>query len=37
MGNMRNQECEKVIWHFTTSQARNKLMSLYPKFELSGE
>ena len=35
--NMRNQECEKVIWHFTTSQARNKLMSLYPKFELSGE
>ena len=35
--NMRNQECEKVIWHFTTSQARNKLISLYPKFELSGE
>ena len=33
----RNQECAKVIWHFTTSEARNKLISLYPKFESSEE
>lgn len=33
----RNQECAKVIWHFTTQEARNKLISLYPKFEPSEE
>mgnify|MGYP002798335526 CR=1 FL=1 len=33
----RSQECAKVIWHFTTSDARNKLISLYPKFESSEE
>lgn len=35
--NMRNDECGKVIWHFTAEDARNKLISLYPKFEPSGE
>lgn len=35
--NMRNQELGKVIWQFTTPQARTKLISLYPKFESSGE
>ena len=35
--NMRNDECRNVIWHFTTEAARNKLISLYPKFESSGE
>lgn len=35
--NMRNDECGKVVWHFTAENARNKLISLYPKFESSGE
>lgn len=35
--NMRNDECGKVNWHFTTPLARTKLISLYPKFEPSGE
>ena len=34
---IRNQECAKVIWHFTAPKARNKLTSLYPKFESTGE
>ena len=34
---MRNDECGKVIWHFTAENARNKLISLYPKFDSSGE
>ena len=34
---IRNQECAKVIWHFTAPKARNKLISLYPKFESTGE
>lgn len=35
--NMRNQESGKVIWQFTTPQARTKLISLYSQFESSGE
>ena len=35
--NMRNNDCGKVIRHFTAEYARNKLISLSPKFELSGE
>ena len=35
--NMRNKDCGKVLWHFTTPQARTKLLSLYPKFESSGD
>lgn len=35
--NMRNEECEKVVWHFTAADARNRLISLYPKFESSEE
>ena len=34
---MRNEDCGKVLWHFTTPQARTKLLSLYPKFESSGD
>lgn len=34
---MRNEDCGKVIWHFTTPQARTKLISLYPKCESTGE
>ena len=34
---MRNADCGKVLWHFTTPQARTKLLSLYPKFESSGD
>lgn len=34
---MRNEDCGKVMWHFTTPQARTKLLSLYPKFESSGD
>ena len=36
MGKMRNEDRGKVLWHFTTPQARTKLLSLYPKFESSG-
>jgi hypothetical protein len=28
----RNQEASKVIWHFTTLDARNRLRHLYPQF-----
>lgn len=31
----RNKYCNKVAWHFTSENARNKLRSLYPSFELS--
>ena len=34
---MRNEGCGKVVWQFTTPQARTKLISLYPKFEESEE
>lgn len=34
---MRNEDCGKVMWHFTTAQARTKLLSLYPKFGPSGD
>lgn len=34
---MRNEEYGKVTWHFTTPQARTKLISLYPKFGESGK
>lgn len=34
---MRNEECRKVLWHFTTPQARTKLLLFYSKFESSGE
>lgn len=33
---MRNKDCGKALWHFTTPQARTKMLSLYPKFESSG-
>lgn len=34
---IRNEDCEKVAWQFTTPQARTKLISLYPKYEESKE
>ena len=34
---MRNEGCGKVVWQFTTPQARTKLISLYPKFVESEE
>lgn len=30
----RNKEISKIIWHFTAHNAREKLLSLYPKFEI---
>lgn len=33
----RNEECNKVKWHFTSEDARTKLLSLYPKFDKCGE
>lgn len=32
----RNSDCNKVQWHFTSEDARTKLLSLYPKFGNSG-
>ena len=29
----RNHAGENICWHFTTDNAREKLISLYPKFE----
>ena len=31
--NMRNKEACKVTWHFTADDARDKLATLYPKFD----
>lgn len=31
-----NEKTSKISWHFTTSNARERLISLYPKFEDSG-
>lgn len=33
----RNENTSKVQWHFSTDDAREKLVSLYPKFNASGE
>lgn len=30
----RNHASENICWHFTTDNAREKLISLYPKFEV---
>lgn len=35
--NTRNKEANKVIWHFTSDNARNKRNSLYPKFDSTAE
>lgn len=37
MEEMRNGDCGKVLWHFTTPRACTKLLSLYPKLESSEE
>jgi hypothetical protein len=33
----RNNQQRGVIWHFTTKQARTKLLHLYPKIELTAK
>jgi hypothetical protein len=30
----RNRSISKINWHFTIGNAREKLISLYPKFEI---
>lgn len=32
----RNENASKIIWHFTANNAREKLISLYPKFDGQG-